>query len=142
MVAEGNSASEVDLVPAFEIAEYGLAGPTEVACLPLRYQLAQKLHACTSVRVDGAPNDRWRDLVDIVLIRGMLDETHMLAVRSSCIEIFALRDTHPWPPAIVVPSHWAAQYAHAVTEMEFPIAIVDEAAARVTQIIGEIDAAV
>jgi hypothetical protein len=141
MSAEGGALDEVDLVPAFEIDEYGLEGPDEVACLPLRYQIAQKLHACTDVPHNGKPNERSRDLIDITLIRDLLEEEALPVVRRACVEIFELRDSHAWPPRVRIWNSWAEQYAEEVADLEFPIATVDEAARRVQEIIDEIDAA-
>lgn len=141
MAAEGASGDDVDLVPAFEIDEYGLEGPEEVACLPLRYQIAQKLHACTDVADDGKPNERSRDLIDIILIRDLLEPEVPYTVRNACVEIFEIRNRHEWPPTVRIWDGWAEQYRAEVADLDFPVETVEEAARRVDEIIGEINAA-
>ena len=49
------------------VSRLGLPEPGKVRVLPAPYQIAQKLHACTAVGVDGT-NDRAHDLVDIMLL--------------------------------------------------------------------------
>lgn len=46
---------------------FGLPDGERVALIPLPYQVAQKLHACTEVR-PGRDNDRFRDLIDLLLL--------------------------------------------------------------------------
>ncbi len=48
---------EAERIPALDLSIYGLRGPADVACLSLRYQIAQKLHAVTAIPPDGHPND-------------------------------------------------------------------------------------
>ncbi len=141
MPAEGNSANELEGVPAFALDFVGLDGPSRIACIQLSYQIAQKIHACTEVMPNGKPNDRTRDLIDIPLIRDMLEESQISAARAACIETFALRDKHVWPPRVTVEDHWSAQYADEAASLGFEIAAADEAVARVHAIIDEIDRA-
>jgi hypothetical protein len=54
-------AAESDSVPALSVSEFGLTGPEFVACLSLRYQIAQKLHACTE-RFDDRENESARTI--------------------------------------------------------------------------------
>ena len=46
---------------------FGIEGPEYLPCMALPKQIAQKLHAVTEVLDDGKENDRFRDLVDIVM---------------------------------------------------------------------------
>jgi len=66
---EGGMGSEVDHVPAKSLAHVGLAGPDTVPCISVRWQSAQKLHACTET-LDDRDNDRFRDLLDLQLLAG------------------------------------------------------------------------
>ena len=50
---EGKSIEDVDNVEAIGIGNFGLDGPDEVPCLTVRYQIAQKLHACTAPPPEG-----------------------------------------------------------------------------------------
>lgn len=63
----GAAGGEIDRLPAKPLDHLGLDGPSEVPCLAVRWQIAQKLHACTEpARPDGPPNDRFRDIIDIL----------------------------------------------------------------------------
>jgi hypothetical protein len=52
-------AYEPELVPALTVSEFGLTGPVEVTCLSLRYQIAQKIHACTE-RFERMSRSPWK----------------------------------------------------------------------------------
>jgi hypothetical protein len=67
-------ADEIELVPvAVGISDFGLDGPERVACLSLRHQIAQKLHAVTEQPPDR-PNLRFWDLIDLILLGALLDD--------------------------------------------------------------------
>ena len=141
MRAEGKSIEKVDFVPAFELDSFGLdEGPVTVACMPLSYQIAQKLHACTDTNENGKPNDRSRDLIDIILARDVLPEELLKDTKAACVEVFELRARHPWPPSIRVEDAWPDQFRLEAEEIGFPMLDVVEAAERVQEIVAEIDA--
>jgi hypothetical protein len=65
-------ADEIELVPvAVGIGDFGLDGPEEVACLSLRFQVAQKLHAVTE-HTPGRENLRFWDLIDLMLLEELI----------------------------------------------------------------------
>lgn len=134
-------ATEPELVPvAIGIADFKLDGPERVACLALRYQVAQKLHAVTE-QPDGWANHRFWDLIDLQLQRELLGDD-LARVREACVEIFAGRDLHPWPPELVVPDDWREPYAAAAGELDADLPLdVDSAADQVRDFIAAIDAA-
>jgi hypothetical protein len=134
-------ADEIEVVlVAVGISDFGLEGPEQVACLSLRYQVAQKLHAVTEQPPDR-PNLRFWDLIDLMLLEGLIGE-NVGHVREAAENIFAGRGTHDWPPALVVPQAWRAPYARAAEETDAVIpATVEEAADRVRALIGRIAAA-
>lgn len=122
--AEGRD-EEVELVPAIGLASVRLTGPTEVACLPLRFQVAQKVHAVTE-RPDGRENRRFRDLVDLLLVRDLVGD--LRAVRAACEATFALRATHPWPPVLDVPDDsWHDGYTRLARELNLEVVDVEVA---------------
>jgi hypothetical protein len=131
-------AHEPELVPALSVSEFGLTGPAEVACLSLRYQIAQKIHACTE-RFDGRENERVHDLIDLLLMEELIEDDRL--VKDACVETFELRGSHPWPPTLTIEPNWPGVYAALVAEIEFPIADVAEAAARVQALIDRVAAA-
>jgi hypothetical protein len=65
-----------------------------VPCIAVRWQIAQKIHACTE-RLDGRSNDRFRDLLDLQFLAGPVDDAAWPAVRSACVEIFDGRESKP-----------------------------------------------
>ena len=106
---EGDSGQEIERVPAIPLGPFGLRGLEDVPCVAVRYQIAQKLHACTEVFASGPPNNRVRDLIDVLMLQGLIDD--MARVRDACVEIFQLRAKHPWPPTVTVFERWPEQYA-------------------------------
>lgn len=134
--------AEVELVPvAISVADFTLDGPERVACLSLRYQTAQKLHAVTE-QPDDRENLRFWDLIDLILLRELLGKDNLAAVRDACVKTFQIRDTHGWPPKLVVPASWTGPYAAAIEEVESAMPPTVEAAAEeVRTFIIEIDAA-
>lgn len=59
-------------VPAISLADFGLHGPERLPCMPLVKQVAQKLHAMTETLESGYPNERFRDLWDLWVLREMV----------------------------------------------------------------------
>jgi hypothetical protein len=135
-------AVESELVPvAIGIADFKLRGPERVACLSLRYQVAQKLHAVTEQPSDRA-NLRYWDLIDLILLRDLLGED-LAPVGEACVETFAGRGTHRWPPELATPEAWREPYASSVTEVEAGLpGDVEGAAEDVRAFIAAIDDAV
>jgi hypothetical protein len=131
-------ADEIELVlVAVGISDFGLDGPERVACLSLRYQVVQKLHAVTEQPPDR-PNLRFWDLIDLILLEALLDDDLTL-VRDAAVSVFEARGTHAWPPELIIPDAWGAPYAANAAEIEAGLpATVEEAAARVRQLIAAI----
>jgi len=82
-------AGEVELLDAIGIADLGLQGPDRVACQSLRYQIATKLHAA-SERFKDKENDRYRDVIDLILLRDLAP--NLSDVREACDDIFLSRE--------------------------------------------------
>lgn len=135
-------ATEPELVPvAIGIADFKLDGLERVACLALRYQVAQKIHAVTE-QPDGRTNHRYWDLIDLQLQRELLGND-LVRVRQACVKTFAGRDLHSWPPELVIPADWREPYAMVAAELQADLRVdVDAAAGAVRDFIAEIDAAV
>lgn len=130
-------AHEPELVPALTVSEFGLTGPVEVTCLSLRYQIAQKIHACTE-RFEGRENERVHDLIDLLLMEELIEDDARL--KEACVEVFELRATHAWPPMLTVEPSWGEVYVGLAAEIDFPITEVGEAATGVQALIDRIDA--
>jgi hypothetical protein len=106
-------------VPALTVSEFGLEGPVAVCCLSLRYQVAQKIHACTE-RFDERENERVHDLIDLLLMQELIED--YARVRAACLEIFKLRATHAWPPVLGVEPGWPDVYSALAADLAFPVA--------------------
>lgn len=131
-------AHEPESIPALSVSEFGLAGPTAVACLSLRFQVAQKIHACTE-RYPDRQNERVHDLIDLQLMEELVKDHRR--VKSACTEIFNLRGTHPWPPALTVEPTWPGTYRELAAELDFPTNDINDAIARVQALIDQIQSA-
>jgi hypothetical protein len=134
---EGHSIEQIDFVEIKPLHELGLEGPSAVAVLGAPYQIAQKLHACTTIASDGRPNDRAHDLADLILL-DELTEFSLAETHAACVEIFDLRSMHGWPPSLVVWPHWPAIWAEIVEIDSFPVEDIEDAAARVRSLIERI----
>ena len=137
---EGDALQRVDTVEV-SLDPVGLPVPPTVSCLSVRYQIAQKLHACTDPLDGQRPNDRAHDLADLILLEELLDDHDLGEVRSACVDVFAIRDRQPWPPALVAPPHWPARWNAIVEEDHFPVTALDDAVQRVRTLIARIGAA-
>jgi len=128
-------AHEPELVPALSVSEFGLTGPTEAPCLSLRFQIAQKLHACTE-RFPDRENERVHDLIDLQLMEKLIEDYSR--VKAACIEIFGLRETHAWPPTLPAEPTWPDTYRELAAELDFPTKDLAEAITRVQALIDRI----
>ena len=108
-----------------------------VGALPDR----QKIHACTEIYVDGRENDRFRDLIDLQLLRDLVEDGSLATVRAACVEIFELRKKHGWPPQVTVHPSWPAGFAAMTVEVGFYTDDVELAAIALREFIAEIDSA-
>ncbi len=132
---------DVEHVATISLAPVGLTGPETIPCLSLRYQVAEKLHACSDP-LDGArENDRAGDLMDLILIEDLTDlDTELAEVREACVEVFEHRDRQPWPPVVRSAAGWPAMWRSLVEVHDFSVTGIDEAVGRVNALIADIDA--
>ena len=137
--AEGHQL-EVELLPAFDLkAVFGVDGPSRLPCLSARYQLAHKLHAITQAPLSGYPNERVQDAVDVLLLRDLVPD--LAAARAACVDVFAARGTHPWPPTFTPQPGWAGRFAELAEELEMELADLGAAATELRGFIAAIDRA-
>jgi hypothetical protein len=92
-----------------------------------------------SERPVDRPNDRFRDLVDLLVLRDLIDD--LPALRRACETTFASRATHVWPPSLDAPTTWQAGYARLAGEVGLDIVDVDVAAGQIRTFIAAIAAA-
>lgn len=138
---EGTAAEEHDVAASDELEALGFrTGAKARHLLAVRYQVAQKMHACTTPRHDGKPNDRAHDLIDLALLEE-LTRTALARTRQACIEIFGLRATQ-WPPTVLPEHGWEAQYAKQVLGLEGSVPPnLTEAVVAIQRLVDDIDAA-
>lgn len=136
--APDSQVADSEPVPAIPLDDFGITGPETVLCLSLRYQIAQKIHAVTERFAEGG-NERFRDLIDLIICRDLVGDIGQ--VKEACLDTFAARDLHSWPPELIVPAAWEEPYAALAEEMNFPVTDVEEAAREVRELISAIDAA-
>ena len=89
------------------LEQLGFPRPNPIPVMKLPYQIAQKLHAVTTV---GA--DRPHDLVDLQLMCGH-SQIGLAEVKAICIRLFDYRRGHPWPPTVAKGSTWDSLYEDA-----------------------------
>ena len=112
----------------------GFPEPGPIPLMPLRHQIAQKLHGLSE-----PGSGRVHDLVDLQLI--MRDESIDLAeVRSTCERLFSYRQAHGWPCSINAASDWASIYGEASDGLTV-IQDVDEAVAWANALVRKIEGA-
>lgn len=128
---------EIELIPAVPLeTAVGIAGPTELACLPLRMHVAQKLHGMTLRPRPGKRNDRFKDLVDLLLMESLV--TDYAGLRAACESVFRTRGTHDWPPVLALPPHWAEPFAVLARELDLPLTDGRDAMDRVQSFVDRI----
>jgi len=130
--------TEVELIEPLDLEPFGLATPDALPCLALRYHVAHKVHAMTAPpRSEDAPNERFRDLVDALMIREILED--LGGVRAACVEVFSLRGTHGWPPDFNPPESWHEPLARLADEVNLPVRSLDQAVEEAREFIEMID---
>lgn len=128
-----------DEVLAISLADFGLKGPERLPCIPLSRQVAQKLHAMTEAREGGKPNERFRDLWDVWVLRKLAPPTPEL--RAACEETFNIRGKQGWPPTVVAHPHWTEPFAALALEGEIQVPDAEQAARDVAEYVRMISEA-
>lgn len=139
--AEGRSMESPERLPAaVQLEPVRLEGPKMIPFLPIRYQIAQKLHACTE-NLGDPPNQRVRDLHYLILIEELAVEPgDYPAVREACVEIFEGRNRHTWPPEITAFPGWDQLWEDLVSKENLELTL-SEAVAAVSTFVAALEAA-
>jgi hypothetical protein len=131
--APEHGADEPEYLDAIGLQDFKLKGPRSIACLPLRFQIAQKLHAVSERPVErprprrpaGAPRPDRRPTRPETRLRDDLRVPR-----------------HPlWPLPLDAPATWQAGYERLADEVGLDIVEVDVAVAQVRAFIAAIAAA-
>jgi hypothetical protein len=129
--------SEVEWLKAIPLTEaFGVTGPTALPCLPLRLHIAQKFHGMTLPPRPGKRNDRFRDLIDLLLMEALV--TDYQGLREACETVFRTRGTHSWSPQLDLPAHWVEPVTRLIEELNLPVADAYSGMARVQAFVDRI----
>ena len=132
--------TEVERVEPLALQPFGLETPPALPCLSLRYHIAQKIHGMTQPpREDDAPNVRYRDLADLLLMRELAHD--LSGIREACVDVFALRDTHGWPPHFHAPASWDEPFTRLASDLGLRERSLGEAVAEARALIAAIHTA-
>lgn len=104
------------------LASMGFAELKPVPVMPLRYQIAQKLHAASE-----PDSQRAHDLVDLQLMVANA-EVDYTQTRMVCERLFAYRQKHAWPPALAANPGWDTVYAEAAKGLDVAQDVTDAVA--------------
>lgn len=123
---EGHAGAMPEQIPSPSLAGFGLPTPDQLVSLPMRYQIAQKVHASTDPHNPPAfVNDRARDVVDLLLLRTLTRTTghpSLTEIRAAVVDIFAVRaaeaqatdaPSRTWPARLTAHPHWEPSFANA-----------------------------
>jgi hypothetical protein len=151
---EGSATLESDVISAPSLDHFGLPSPDHLLGIALRYQIAQKLHACSDPHDPPATrNDRARDIVDLLALRDLaaLEGTvTLLDLRNACTDVFTARacdaqalgrTIRRWPCSVVAYAHWKEDFAAAAEAIGRPDLTIDTAVSELNSWIAAIDGA-
>jgi Nucleotidyl transferase AbiEii toxin, Type IV TA system len=104
--AEANSFELLEEVAnATNMDKVQLGPNSDIVVLSVHYQIAQKLHACTEIPIEGT-NPRVHDLYDILLLSSLAENAGLARTRAACEDTFTHRNKHAWPPALPDWDEW------------------------------------
>ena len=83
-----------------------------IPLMPLRYQIAQKLHGLTE-----PDSQRAHDLIDLQIIAAN-GEIDLRSVKDVCMRLFAYRRMQEWPPTVTMNEGWETIYAEAAEGLD------------------------
>lgn len=132
---------EKDRVSAISLEFFGLETKEDLPCLSTRYHLAHKIHGMTSPGTGADPNERFHDLVDLFLLRGLIADEDQTLVREACVEVFEVRSERTWPPEFSPPRSWEGPFERAAERIGLETTDFDDAVGEARSYIFDIDAA-
>ncbi len=133
-IGDADSADWSDLSDAAILFEkLGFPLPGKAPLMPIEHQIAQKLHAVTTI------GDRARDLVDLQLITQNC-EIDFAKTKTTCVRLFSYRKAQTWPPIVTEQHGWADLYVEQSSGLPV-LQDLDEAIAWANDFIAQIDTA-
>jgi len=138
---EGGAGAEPDRIASPSLAGFGLPTPDGLASLSMRYQIAQKIHACTDPHDPPVSvNDRPRDVVDLLLLRDLVAATGsptLAEIRYAIEDVFVSRaheaqmtggSPRAWPTTVTAHEHWGPSFGRAAESAGLSISLADAVA--------------
>lgn len=135
---EGMVAAEPTAIEPLHLHNLGIETPGQLVGIALRFQIAQKIHACTGPHdPPDYVNTRVRDIVDLLLLRNLAavdPDSTPLAIQKACQHVFEVRAgeaaslgrlVRPWPPEVAELPGWAADYGKAAEEAGLDLDLTD-----------------
>jgi len=118
---EATHEAVTDIVQTSVLRAIGLPGPLHVPLLDPYAQLAQKLHGGTEPDRADYQNNRYRDIIDVLIIASApelaLDFRHL---RNVATAEFRRRAYHSvWPPIFEIPDRWRLQLSREAAAVGF-----------------------
>jgi hypothetical protein len=136
--SEIGDAEEPEMQLADDLAalftEVGLEAPRPVPVMRADHQIAQKLHAVSSV-----DSERARDLVDLQLLDSH-ENLDLAEVARTCVRLFDYRRQQAWPPTVLAARAWESLYAEASDGLDV-LQSVEGAVLWVNEFVQRIEAA-
>ncbi|MBQ7721755.1 MAG: nucleotidyl transferase AbiEii/AbiGii toxin family protein [Kiritimatiellae bacterium] len=135
-IGDAEAAEEAPLAPDIIqlFADLGFPKPSAIPLMPLKFQIAQKLHGASE-----PGSTRVRDFIDLQLIMRN-SETDLAVINTVCRRLFSYRKRQTWPPVIAKGVGWDEQYS--AQRYDLPVLpTVDEAIAWTNDLIRQIDTA-
>lgn len=135
----GHAGAAPESIPSPSLAGFGLPTPDRLIGLSVRYQIAQKVHACTDPHDPPVyVNDRARGVVDLLLLRDFIDsagQPTLNEVRAAIQDVFAVRaheaagrSPRNWPTTLLGHSPWGPSFAKAAESAGLMISLTDAVA--------------
>lgn len=93
----------------------------------------------TKMPPDGAVSERVQDAIDALMFMETIDD--LPAVREACVDVFADRKQHVWPPTFSPPATWADRFERMAAELELDVRDLETATAVLQRFIDDIDKA-
>lgn len=145
---EGQAGAHPELITTPLLTGFGLLASVHLVCLSMRYQIAQKIHACTDPHdPPHFVNDRPRDVVDLLLLRDLIADTgapQLVEVRAAVEDVFRARareaeatagPVRAWPTLVTAHPHWGPSFTKAAESAGVATSL-DDAVAQVNAWLG------
>jgi hypothetical protein len=133
--------TETERLPGIPLSTFGLTDPADAVCLSLRFYGAQEFHGNTKVPHHAGENDRFRDAVDLSLLRDLVSDDGLRDVREAWQETCRIRKGQARPRAIVMPPSRREPYGAMACTVGLDEADLESAEGALREFLAEIEAA-